>query len=151
MCFSLKFCEFSELCQVLLQRWCSTCLVCVHTLTLRGSRERLESGKYFKIFEKTQYLMNTLYSFFFRFPLFERSNILEAIARKNNKKNIASLMAWKEIIDLAKMSVDFYSPPQNLRFRLICRRPKTWIFQGNKWIFILDYLQLLDEMKAEDR
>ena len=46
--------------QVLLQRWCLTCH-CVHTLTPRGNRERTESGIYFKIFEKTQYLMNTLY------------------------------------------------------------------------------------------
>ena len=46
--------------QVLLQRWCLTCH-CVHTLTPRGNRERPESGIYFNIFEKTQYLINTLY------------------------------------------------------------------------------------------
>ena len=46
--------------QVLLQRWCLTCY-CVHTLTTRGNRERPESGIYNEIFEKTQYLMNTLY------------------------------------------------------------------------------------------
>ena len=34
---------------------------CVHTLTTRGNREWPESRIYFKIFEKTQYLMNTLY------------------------------------------------------------------------------------------
>ena len=34
---------------------------CTHTLTLRRNRERPESGTYFKIFEITQYLMNTLY------------------------------------------------------------------------------------------
>ena len=34
---------------------------CVHSLTPRGHRERPESGIYFKIFEITQYLMNTLY------------------------------------------------------------------------------------------
>ena len=32
-----------------------------HPLTTRGNRERPESGIYFKIFEKTQYLMNILY------------------------------------------------------------------------------------------
>ena len=34
---------------------------CVHTLTPRENREWPESGIYFKIFEKTQYFMNTLY------------------------------------------------------------------------------------------
>ena len=32
-----------------------------HTLTPRKNRERPESGIFFKIFENTQYLMNTLY------------------------------------------------------------------------------------------
>ena len=44
---------------------CAAALVfdchCVHTLTPRGNRERPEFGIYFKIFEKIQYLMNTLY------------------------------------------------------------------------------------------
>ena len=44
----------------MLQCWCLTCH-CVHTLTPRGNRDRSESGIYLKIFEKTQYLMNTLY------------------------------------------------------------------------------------------
>ena len=38
--FSLKFCDFSELCQFMLQRWCSTSLVCVHTLAPRENRVR---------------------------------------------------------------------------------------------------------------
>ena len=42
---------------VLLQRWLSTCLVCVHTLTPRENRVR----NIFKNSEKTKYLMNTLY------------------------------------------------------------------------------------------
>ena len=45
---------------VLLQCWCLTCQ-CIRTLTPRGNRKRPESGIYFKIFEKTQYLMNNLY------------------------------------------------------------------------------------------
>ena len=35
--------------------------ICVHTLTPRGNRARPDSGIYFKIFEKTKYLMNTQY------------------------------------------------------------------------------------------
>ena len=54
---SLKFRNFS----VLLQRWLSTCLVCVHTLTPRENRERPKSGIFLILWEKTQYLMNTLY------------------------------------------------------------------------------------------
>ena len=55
--FSWKFCYFSELCQYccsagVLPSWC------VYT---HWHREKTESGKYIKIFEKTQYLMNTLY------------------------------------------------------------------------------------------
>ena len=42
---------------ILLQRWFSTCLVCVHTLTPRENRVR----NIFKNSEKTQYLMNILY------------------------------------------------------------------------------------------
>ena len=34
---------------------------CVHTLSPRGNRERPEFGIFFKIFEITQYLINTLY------------------------------------------------------------------------------------------
>ena len=54
--FSLKFFEFSELCQLC----CSAGFLpacCVYT---HWHREKTESGKYIKIFEKTQYLMNTL-------------------------------------------------------------------------------------------
>ena len=36
-------------------------MVYAYLLTLRGNRERQESGIYFKMFEKTQYSMNTLY------------------------------------------------------------------------------------------
>ena len=61
MCFFLKFFWFFWTLPVLLQRWFSTCLVRVHTLIPRENRERLESEMYFKIFQKTQYLMNTLY------------------------------------------------------------------------------------------
>ena len=43
---------------VLLQRWFSTCLVCVRTLTPRENRE---VQNILKSSEKTQYLMNTLY------------------------------------------------------------------------------------------
>ena len=35
--------------------------LCTHTYTEGKPRERPESGIYFKILEKTQYLMNTLY------------------------------------------------------------------------------------------
>ena len=51
--FPLKCCDFSELCKFCCKRWGLTCH-CVN-------RERHESGIYFKIFEKTQYLINTLY------------------------------------------------------------------------------------------
>ena len=42
--FFLKMLWFFWTLQGLLQRWCSTCLVCVHTLTPRENREREESG-----------------------------------------------------------------------------------------------------------
>ena len=42
--FYLIFFRFFETLPVLLQRWCSTCLVCVHTLPQRENRERPESG-----------------------------------------------------------------------------------------------------------
>ena len=51
--FFLKYYDFSELCKF--------CCHCVHTLTTRENLERPESGIYFKILDKTQYLMNTLY------------------------------------------------------------------------------------------
>ena len=54
--FSLKLWFFWTL-SVLLQRWFSTCLVCVHTLTPREYRVR----NIFKNWEKTRYFMNTLY------------------------------------------------------------------------------------------
>ena len=38
------FVLYSRTLPVLLQRWCSTCLVCVHTLTPREDRERPKSG-----------------------------------------------------------------------------------------------------------
>ena len=62
--FFLKFFWFFWTLPVLLQRWCSTCH-CVHSLTPRGNRERPESGIYLKVFEKTQYSMNTLYLQFY--------------------------------------------------------------------------------------
>ena len=42
--FFLKILWFFLTLPVLLQRWCSTCPVCVHTLTPRENRERTESG-----------------------------------------------------------------------------------------------------------
>ena len=63
MCFFLKICEFSELCQFccsagFLPAWC------VYTQWLRGKTEKGKSQEYFKIFEKkTQYLLNTLYMY----------------------------------------------------------------------------------------
>ena len=56
--FFLEILWFFWTLPVLLQRWFASCLVCVHTLTPRQNRE---SSEYLKIFEKTQYLMNTLY------------------------------------------------------------------------------------------
>ena len=53
----IKYCVFPQNVVIfLLQRWRLTCH-CVHSLKLRGNRERPESGIYFKILEKTQYLM----------------------------------------------------------------------------------------------
>ena len=43
MCFFLKILLFFWTLPVLLQRWFSTCLVCVHSLTTRENRERPES------------------------------------------------------------------------------------------------------------
>ena len=55
LCFSLKCCDFSELCKF----YCSAVIVSiVHTLKRRGNREKQESGIYFKFFELTRYLMN---------------------------------------------------------------------------------------------
>ena len=59
--FSLKFCDFSELCQFccradVLPAWC------VYTHWNQGKTEKGKSSEYFKIFQKTQYLMNTLYN-----------------------------------------------------------------------------------------
>ena len=48
----LKILLFFLSLQDLLQRWCSTCLVYVHTLPPRENREG-KSPEYFKIFEKT--------------------------------------------------------------------------------------------------
>ena len=57
MCFFPKILWFFWTLPVLLQRWFSTCLVCVHTLTPRENRVR---NIFLKI-GKIQYLMNTLY------------------------------------------------------------------------------------------
>ena len=54
--FSLKCCDFSELCQFC----CSTGVLPAWRVYTHWHREKTESGKYIKIFEKTQYLMNTL-------------------------------------------------------------------------------------------
>ena len=58
--FSLKFCDFSELCQF----WCSAGFLpawCVYTHWHRGKTEKGQSPEYFWKFEKNhQYLMNTL-------------------------------------------------------------------------------------------
>ena len=59
--FSLKFCDFLDSARpVLRQRWCSTCLVCVHTLTPRENQRKTRVRNIIKSLEKTQYLMNTL-------------------------------------------------------------------------------------------
>ena len=55
--FFLNICDFSWTLPVLVQRWCSTCL---YTHWHREKTERWMSPEYFKIFEKTKYLMNTL-------------------------------------------------------------------------------------------
>ena len=65
MFFFLKMLWFFLNLPVLLQRWCFTCHLVVQAwspaYTPRKNPERPESRIYFKIFEKTQYLMNTLY------------------------------------------------------------------------------------------
>ena len=61
--FFLKILWFFWTLPVLLERWCSTCPVCVHTLTPRENRERQESRIFLNLRKKTQYLMNTLYIF----------------------------------------------------------------------------------------
>ena len=52
MCFFLKMLWFFLTLPVLLQRWFSTCLVCVHTLTPRKHIERPESGTFWNIRKK---------------------------------------------------------------------------------------------------
>ena len=59
--------------QVLLQRWWCLTWHCVHTDTKGKPRERPESDIYFKIFEKTQYLMNTLYMTKMRNIVYDRN------------------------------------------------------------------------------
>ena len=66
--FSLKCHDFSELCQFGCSAGCSTSHLeaqawsTVYTDTTEGKpRDTRESGIYLKIFEKTRYLMNTLY------------------------------------------------------------------------------------------
>ena len=55
--FFLKVLWFFWTLPVVLQRWCSTCLVCVHKLRPRENRvQNILNNS-----EKTQYLMNTLY------------------------------------------------------------------------------------------
>ena len=60
--FFLKFCDFSQLCQLwgsagVLPAWC----VCTHTDWHQGKTEKGKTPENLKIFEKKQYLMNTLY------------------------------------------------------------------------------------------
>ena len=52
--FFLKMLWFFWTLPVLLQRWCSTCLVCVHTLTLRET-EKGQSPEYFKSSKKNNF------------------------------------------------------------------------------------------------
>ena len=59
--FFLKIFEFFWTLPVLLHRWCSTCLVCVHTHWQRGKTEKSRVRNILKSSKKTQYLMNTLY------------------------------------------------------------------------------------------
>ena len=58
--FSLKFCDFSELCSSAAALVLYLPGVCKHIDTPRENRERPES-KYSKIFGKTKYFMYTLY------------------------------------------------------------------------------------------
>ena len=60
--FSLIFCDFSELCQFC----CSACVLSAiswskHEIYGVHTEENREFGIYLKIWEKTEYLMNTLY------------------------------------------------------------------------------------------
>ena len=59
MCFSIKCCDFSELCQFYWSPgvWPAT----VYKHWHRGETERGRIWEYIKILEKTQYLTNTLY------------------------------------------------------------------------------------------
>ena len=57
--FFFKMLEFFWTLSVLLERWCSTCLVCVHTLTPRENRERQEFGIYYNL-PKKQYLISNI-------------------------------------------------------------------------------------------
>ena len=79
---------------VLLQRWCSSCLVCVHTLTLRANRERPESGIFWNLRKKTQYLMNTLYQkcvLFLTYSLFCLLCIIEVLIHVQHTHTLSEM------------------------------------------------------------
>ena len=63
----IKYCVFPWNVVIFLNSASSTAAIVFDlplTLTPRGNRERPESGIYFKIFEKTQYLTNILYIYY---------------------------------------------------------------------------------------
>ena len=84
-CFSLKCCDFSELCKFC----CSACL----WHTPRRNRERLEYGIYLKILEKTQYLMNTLYIIIIIFIVI-KCDILSVISRSYTLNLYFIIKTW---------------------------------------------------------
>ena len=80
----------------LMQCWYLTCR-CVHTLTPRGNRTA-ESGIYFKIFEKTQYLMNTLYL----------STLHILLSRLNDRAALSSISQTRSSFQFSFISYFYY-------------------------------------------
>ena len=101
--FSLKFCDFSELCQFccsagVLPAWC------VYTHWHRGKTEKGQSPEYFKIWEKTQYLMNTLYVNT-RYPVIHDTTTVQRIRDSH---------LWNSLYSSTRENLNFiyYNPAQ---------------------------------------
>ena len=94
--FSLKFCEFSELCQFccsagVLPAWC------VYTHWRRGKTEKDQSPEYFKIFEK-----NTIFNehpVYYPFPkTFPSSSLAEKLTAKICRSVLKPFLITKQEI-----------------------------------------------------
>ena len=80
----------------MLQRWCSTCLLCVHTTDTKRKQRKARVQNILKSSEKTQYLMNTLYN---------QKPAYSIIA--NNSHHIETPQA---LLDIVSVWVDYHYP-----------------------------------------